>query len=31
MHDVLEQQHAQIADLQERLDFTERLLTKGKD
>lgn len=31
MHDALEQQHAQIADLQERLDFTERLLTKGKE
>lgn len=31
LHDVLEQQNAQITDLQERLDFTERLLTKGKD
>ena len=30
MHDLLEQQSAQIAELQERLDFTERLLTKGK-
>ncbi len=31
LHDILEQQNAQIVDLQERLDFTERLLTKGKD
>ena len=31
LHDALEQQHAQITDLQERLDFTERLLTKGKE
>jgi len=31
LHDALEQQNAQISDLQERLDFTERLLTKGRD
>lgn len=29
-HDLLSQQAAQLDDLQERLDFTERLLTKGQ-
>ncbi len=31
MHDLIEQQGAQLADMQERLDFAERLLTKGRD
>ena len=31
MHDLIEQQGAQLVDMQERLDFAERLLTKGRD
>ena len=29
MHDIIDQQNAQITELQERVDFTERLLAKG--
>ncbi len=29
MHDILDQQNAQISELQERVDFAERLLAKG--
>ncbi len=29
MHDIIDQQNTQIAELQERVDFAERVLAKG--